>query len=88
MDPYEWDADKYETNLRKHGIGFELVDQFDWSRAAFRLDRRFDYGEVRRLAFGRIGELGYAIVFVIRGNKVRLISLRRARDKELEKYGL
>ncbi|HWU99555.1 MAG TPA: BrnT family toxin [Devosia sp.] len=88
MDPYEWDATKYETNLRKHRIAFELIYRFDWSKAALRLDRRHDYGEVRRLAFGRIDGQGYAIVYVVRGDKVRLISLRRARDTELKKYGL
>ncbi|MEO7221388.1 MAG: BrnT family toxin [Devosia sp.] len=88
MDPYEWDETKYATNLEKHGIAFELIHQFDWSTAAFRLDERQDYGEVRRLAFGRIGHQGYAVVYVIRGDKVRLISLRNARDKELKRYGL
>ena len=88
MDPYEWDEAKYTTNLLKLQIRFELVYQFDWSQAVFRLDRRHEYGETRRLAFGRIDGLGYAIVFVIRGDKVRLISIRRARDRELKQYGL
>ncbi|MEO8756332.1 MAG: BrnT family toxin [Devosia sp.] len=88
MDSYAWDETKYAINLAKHGIAFEQIEQFDWSKAVFRLDRRRDYGEIRRLAFGRINEQGYALVFVIRGDKVRLISLRRARDKELQDYGL
>lgn len=88
MDPYEWDKSKYATNLKKHQIAFELIYEFDWSNAAFDVDDRFDYGEVRRLAFGRIDGQGYAIVYVVRGDKVRLISLRRARDTELKKYGL
>lgn len=47
MDVYEWDAGKYTTNLVKHGIPFELVYEFDWSKAYFKPDRRFDYGEDR-----------------------------------------
>lgn len=47
MDLYEWDEVKYQANLRKHGIAFELIYQFDWSKAASRLDERFEYGEVR-----------------------------------------
>ncbi len=88
MDPYEWDETKYQTNLLKHGIGFELIYQFDWSTAAHDIDDRYDYGEVRRLAYGRIGTQGYAIVYVVRGDKVRLISLRKAHERELRRYEL
>ena len=88
MDPYEWDEAKYAINLRKHGIAFELIYQFDWSTAAFGLDQRFDYDEARLLAFGRIESQGYAVVNVIRGDKVRLISLRKAHEKELRRHGL
>ena len=33
MQQYEWDETKYQTNLAKHGLGFELVERFDWSAA-------------------------------------------------------
>ncbi len=33
MDQYEWDETKNETNRLKHGIGFELIADFDWSAA-------------------------------------------------------
>lgn len=88
MSSFEWDENKYAANLRKHGIAFELIYEFDWVNAEIRSDRRHDYGEERRLAFGRIHGVGYPAVFVIRGGKIRIISLRRARDKELERYGL
>lgn len=88
MDPYEWDETKYATNLRKHRIRFELIYRFDWSKAAYDVDDRYDYGEERQLAFGRIDGRGYAIVFVIRGHRVRIVSIRRAHDKELAVYGL
>ncbi|MBN9307063.1 MAG: BrnT family toxin [Devosia sp.] len=44
---------------------------FDWSQAAFDVDTRFDYGEERNLAFGRIDGRGYAVVYVQRGDRVR-----------------
>ena len=88
MDPYEWDEAKYATNLLKHHVAFELIYQFDWSKAAVDIDDRFDYGEERYLAFGRIDGRGYAIVYVDRGDRVRIISMRRAHDKELAVYGL
>ncbi len=88
MDQDEWDEAKNDANRRKHGIGFELVYDLDWSKAKFKADERFDYGENRRLAFGRIEGRGYAIVFVIRGERVRIISVRRAHDTELQEYDL
>jgi uncharacterized DUF497 family protein len=87
-DPYEWDEAKNTANRLKHGVGFELVVELDWSKAVFRTDRRFDYGEDRRLACGRIGTRGYAIVFVVRGDHVRVIIVRPAHEKELETYGI
>lgn len=88
MDPYEWDESKYATNLKKHQIAFELIYEFDWSNAKFDVDDRFDYGEERLLAFGRIDGRGYAVVYVKRGDRVRIISMRRAHDKELAVYDL
>lgn len=29
MSPFEWDENKYAANLRKHGIAFELIYEFD-----------------------------------------------------------
>jgi uncharacterized protein len=88
MDSYEWDEAKYAANLLKHRIGFELVYQFDWSKAVFQPDLRYDYGEDRLVAYGRIDGQGHAIVYVRRGDRVRIISIRRAHDKEMDHYSL
>jgi len=61
MDPYEWDETKNAAHRLKHGIGFEIVEDFDWSKAVVEADERFDYGERRALAYGRIAGKGYAI---------------------------
>lgn len=88
MDPYEWDESKYASNLLKHGIAFELIHEFDWFRAYFKPDLRFDYGEQRVIAFGRIAGRGYSVVYTRRGDRVRIISLRPAHEKEMRRYGL
>ena len=88
MDRYEWDEGKYAANLLEHGISFELIYQFDWSSAVIKPDRRFDYGEDRVIAFGRIEGRGYAVVYVRRGDRLRIISLRPAHEKEMRGYGL
>lgn len=55
---YEWDELKNEANYERHRISFELAYQFDWSIAVVEQDERFDYGEVRYRAFGRIASKG------------------------------
>ncbi|MEO6012676.1 MAG: BrnT family toxin [Devosia sp.] len=86
MDPYEWDESKYATNLRTHQLAFELVYEFDWDRAHLKPDRRFDYGEDRMIAYGRIGGRGYAIVYTRRADRLRIIGLRPAHEKEMRRY--
>ena len=50
-------------------------------------DNRFDYGEVRQVAFGRIRNRLFVCVFVDRAGERRLISLRKANKRELKRYG-
>lgn len=86
MDQYEWDEAKNAANRLKHGVGFELVEQFDWASARFRVDDRFDYGEERILAYGRIDGKGYVVLFVERGARLRIIGMRRAHEQEMRRY--
>lgn len=88
MDRFEWDDAKYQTNLRKHQLPFELVYEFNWDDAYFKPDERFDYGEDRVIAYGRIDGRGHAIVHTRRGDRVRIISVRPAHEKEMKRYGV
>ena len=88
MDSFEWDETKYEANLRKHQLAFELVHEFGWDDALIKPDTRFDYGEERFIAYGRIGGRGYAIVYTLRADRARIISLRPAHEKEMRRYGV
>lgn len=85
---YEWDELKNAGNLLKHGIGFAAAEQFEWDQAVFQLDTRFDYGEERVRAYGRIGERPYCLVFSLRSGNIRIISLRPMHEKEAKRYGL
>jgi len=87
-DLYEWDEGKYDANRLKHGIRFELIYEFDWSTSVERPDRRYDYGEDRFIAYGRIEVRGYAVVYVRRGDRLRIISIRPAHEKEMRRYGI
>jgi len=81
-----YDPRKSERNVRLRGIDFEKAFEFDFDSATFDQDTRKDYGEIRTLALGYIGETLHAMVFAIRDGAVRVISLRKANRKERKKY--
>jgi uncharacterized DUF497 family protein len=81
-----FDSKKSERNLRLRGISFDRASEFDFDSAAFDQDARKDYGEIRTLALGFIGETLHALVFTVRDGAIRVISLRRANRKERHKY--
>ncbi|HTQ81934.1 MAG TPA: BrnT family toxin [Pseudolabrys sp.] len=83
---YEWNAAKAAANRRKHGVGFDAVLDFDWTSALVVADERADYGEPRWLALGLIGERLHSLAFTIRGERIRVISLRAASRKERVLY--
>jgi len=64
-----------------------LAAEFDLAEAVIERDLRFAYGERRFRAFGRIDGVGYCLAFTYRPGALRAISLRRAREKELSRYG-
>ncbi len=74
----EFDPEKDETNLRKHGISLRAAEGFDWETALEREDDRFDYGEVRFVAIGRIDDSPFVLIFTEGSDDdaVRAISLR------------
>lgn len=49
-----FDPAKDATNIAKHGLSLLAAERFDWETALEREDDRFDYGEVRFVAIGRV----------------------------------
>jgi uncharacterized DUF497 family protein len=82
----EFDPEKSRRNREKHGVGLDDFSGFDGEFLVIP-DARLAYGEERFRAFGRIGGLGYMVVFTQRGERNRLISFRRAHDEEMQLYG-
>ncbi len=83
----EFDAGKDASNLRKHGIG--LADAAYVFLDPDRLDLpdyRKDYGEERRIVVGTIGRRVLVVVYTWRVVVVRLISARRANEREQKRY--
>ncbi len=83
---YEWDDKKDKRNVAKHGVAFDVIDGFDWDNALVSPDGRNDYGETRFIAYGYIGFRLYACVYTLRNEKRRLISLRKANQREENFY--
>jgi uncharacterized DUF497 family protein len=84
---YEWNEIKRKTNLSKHGVDFAAVESFVWEEALVIQDNRKDYGEERFLAFGPIGDRLHCLAFSVRGENIRIISLRKAKRREVERHG-
>jgi uncharacterized protein len=83
---YEWDPNKADANAAKHGVDFESATAFDWSVAMESRDKRQPYPEVRSTAVSMLGERPHVMVFTRRGQKIRVISLRRANEREARTY--
>jgi len=84
---FEWDAWKAAQNIAKHGIPFEYAARVFLD--PYRLDsedQRRDYREERRLTLGNIEGRLYAIAYTVRGTAVRLISARKANEREQRQY--
>ncbi|MGR3435873.1 MAG: BrnT family toxin [Shimia sp.] len=82
---YEWDAEKRAANPAKHGLDFaDVEERFDWDMAEFRDDHTRD--EPRSQAIGHLGYGVVVIVFTMRGDACRIISMRRAMPAERRAY--
>lgn len=82
---YDFDPVKNETNRAKHGVGLDEFVGFDAEPIVLK-DRRGNHGEDRLRAFGRIEGVGYMLAFTVRDGRMRLISFRRAHEKEMRRY--
>jgi uncharacterized DUF497 family protein len=83
---FEWDEDKRRGNIAKHKVDFARLNEFDFATAVLADDTREDYGEVRTNAIGFLGAALYHLTYTMRGETVRVISLRKATRQEMKYY--
>ncbi len=83
---YEFDPAKDDGNLDKHGLSLADAEGFEWETAVVREDARQRYAEQRFEATGLIGDRLHVMVYCLRGNAVRVISLRKANSREVKRY--
>lgn len=80
---FAWNEAKNQSNIRKHGISFELAKRIFDGPVLTCPDNRKDYGEDRFVSIGSID--GVTLVVVVhtdREGRVRLISARAASRRE------
>lgn len=83
---FEWDEEKWASNIAKHGLDFvSAIHLFSGPHLRKRA-RDGRGGEVRWLAVGVVQGLCVAAVYTVRGGAIRMISLRRARDDERRQH--
>ena len=82
----EFDPAKDQANIDKHGVTLALAADIEWSDVLCMPDDRRDYGEVREIGFTVIGQRLYVVVFVQRGQTMRIVSLRKANSREVKAY--
>jgi len=87
---YVWDPVKDLLNKRKHDLSLaEGIAALEDPERDSWIDCRFDYGEERTVTLG-MGQR--QVLYVVSTEPyedfIRLISVRRAEDHEIERYGL
>ncbi len=82
----EFDPGKDRLNVEKHGISLAEVVEFDWDTAEIEEDLRFIYAEKRFEATGWLGNRLHVIIYCKRGIATRVISFRKANDRQFDEY--
>jgi uncharacterized DUF497 family protein len=85
---FEWDEVKAATNLRAHGVSVELAQTV--FKDPFGIERQDDREEYREDRFIVVGlaesHMMLAVVFTEREGRIRIISARRATQREQDNY--
>ncbi len=82
---FEYDDEKSAANKRKHGIDFKEATLLWLDFDRIEIPARF-LDEPRFLVVGKIKNKHWSAVVTYRGENIRLISVRRAREEEEDLY--
>ncbi|MCO5106822.1 MAG: BrnT family toxin [Burkholderiaceae bacterium] len=84
---FEWDRVKSDACFDRRGFDFAYaLRAFLDPHRVVTLDDRWDYGEDRYRLFGAIEGRVYCLAFTVRGERIRIISARRANRREVGEY--
>jgi uncharacterized DUF497 family protein len=82
---FEFDPSKSQFNQEKHAIDF-VAAQALWKVPALLKTTARTLDEPRWLVIGRIQRKHWSAVITLRGQAIRLISVRRSRPEEIQLY--
>jgi uncharacterized DUF497 family protein len=82
---FEWDPPKSIANQEKHGIDFETAKRLwsDENRVEIHASHPV---EDRWILIAKRGEKLWTAIYTFRGSAIRIISVRRSREKEVDLY--
>ena len=86
---YEWDSDKEQKNIQKHGIDFRTaILLFNDDYYVDIADEEHSEDEERHIVIGIVEKVMYLVtaVYTPRGDRIRIISARRATPEERRVY--
>jgi uncharacterized DUF497 family protein len=83
---FSCDPNKSRANYFKHGIVLEFAQYLDWTKEVVWQDVRYSYNEVRMSGLVPLEGKVYAVVYVVRAEFTRMISLRKANKREAKHY--
>ncbi len=83
----EFDPEKSERNRMQRELPFERASEFDWENAIFFEDDRNVYPERRFIAVGYLDERLHVLCFTPIAGGVRIISFRKANEREAKRHG-
>jgi uncharacterized DUF497 family protein len=83
--PFEYDPDKSLLNREKHGIDFDEAQSLWDDENRLEIPAK-TVDEPRYLVIGQINGKFWSAMITYRGETVRIISVRRSRDEEMELY--
>jgi uncharacterized DUF497 family protein len=81
---FEWDEEKNNANLTKHGIDFEDASELFYGPVIFRGSNRNN--EERWIAIGKSRDRIMSVIFTRRNDLIRIISARHPRPNEARAY--
>lgn len=82
----EYDPAKRAATLVNRGLDFADAGEVFAGLVVERDDDRFDYGEVRTITVGLLRGVVVVVIWTDRGDKRRIISMRRAEKGEQHDY--
>ncbi len=83
---YTFDPAKDKINRTKHGLSLSQAEYLMWDEALSWIDMRRDYGEIRMIALVPMKQRLYYVVYVNKKVNKRIISLRKANNREIHRY--